>query len=231
MKLINKLLLLEMIFSLFLTVLLVTQVSAEIQTLGVFKMGANVSLIQTCSNCSFVNLTTIQYPDSSTEFIGRLMTKIGTDYNYTFTNTSQLGKYIVSTCGDVDTELTCVSYDFKITPSGSDSDSSQSLNLLGSLLIILLLGIVFFFIAHKSENKVAKISFYTFSVIIFIISVLYIVVIMQQTLFGFESILTGIETFWFVVKIGITIGILAFIIILFMIFLKAWKIKRGLYDE
>jgi len=47
------------------------------------------------------------------------------------------------------------------------------------------------------ENVVARITFFTFSIIVFIISILYSVVIIQQGLWGYESIITGIETFWF----------------------------------
>jgi len=62
-------------------------------------------------------------------------------------------------------------------------------------------------------------------------SILYTVVVMQQTLFGFDNILSGIETFWFVIKMLIGIGIFALLIIVVLILIKAWKIKRGYRDE
>jgi len=60
--------------------------------------------------------------------------------------------------------------------------------------------------------------------------ILYTVVTIQQVLFGFDSIVNAIETLWVVSKIGITIGGLALGIVVMLIMLKAWNIKRGLRD-
>jgi len=60
--------------------------------------------------------------------------------------------------------------------------------------------------------------------------ILYTVVTIQQVLFGFDSIVAGMETFLSVAKVGITIGSLALGIVIFLIMLKAWKIKRGLNE-
>ena len=95
---------------------------------------------------------------------------------------------------------------------------------------MILISGAFFFMAHKSENNVAKISFYSFAGIGIVMTILYTVIIMQQTLFGFDSILSGIENFWFVMKVGVWLGFLFMGVVIFMIMLKAWKIKRGLYD-
>jgi len=173
---------------------------------------------------------TINYPNGSTFIDNKDATPLGQGaFNYTI-NSPVTGEYeIQSFCYDGSYSYSNTDY-ITLTPSGTATDSSQSINLFGSLLLIIILGIAFFVIAFKSENVVAKISFYSFAVIILIISILYTLIIMQQTLFGFENILIGIESFWFVIKIGLTIGILAFGIVIFMVMLKAWKIKRGLYD-
>ena len=60
--------------------------------------------------------------------------------------------------------------------------------------------------------------------------ILYTVVTIQQVLFGFDNIVSGIETLWVVSKIGITIGAVAMGIVVLLIMLKAWRIKRGLDD-
>ena len=102
--------------------------------------------------------------------------------------------------------------------------------ILLMVFVMLILSVGLFFLAVKSESSLAKITFYTLSVITFIMVILYSVVSIQQTLFGFTAIITGIETFWFVVKMGLSVGILAFGVIVFLVLLKAWKVKRGLVD-
>ena len=53
----------------------------------------------------------------------------------------------------------------------------------------------------------------------------------QQNLYGFSALVEGTETFWFVMKSLLTIGIIAFFVIVGLVMLKAWKIKRGYVDR
>lgn len=111
-----------------LIVLVFPLISAEVQSLGNFQRGECVRLIQTCPNCTYVNITSVIYPNS-TQAIGMVsMTKIGTLFNYEFCNTSAVGQYIVNGVGDIDGEDTTWVYDFLITPRG------QSFSL-GDILI------------------------------------------------------------------------------------------------
>jgi len=117
-----------------------------------------------------------------------------------------------------------------ITPSGSLMNDGDSLVLFGSLLVMIILSTVFLFIAFKTENLPGRITLYTVSFIGFMMSVLYTVITIQQILFGFDSIINGIETFLFVGKIGFYLGFVILMIVVFLIMLKAWKIKRGFDD-
>jgi hypothetical protein len=120
--------------------------------------------------------------------------------------------------------------EFEVNPSGSEITSGKSIVLFSSLLLIILIGTIFLIIAFKSENKVMKISFFTFTSIIFVMSILYTIILMQQILFGFDNILIGIESFWFVGRFLVWIGFISLLVVIFFIMLKAWKIKRGLID-
>ena len=205
-----------------LTLLLINLSSAS---LGSFKQNECVN-IRTILNTTAVNISTIS--SSTTLYISNeAMTKSGLTFNYTFCNTSDPGTYIYDY---FDTEGNVYVNDFTITPSGFEINSGQSIGLFGSLILIILIGLMFFFIGSKSENKILKMFFYVFSIIIFVVSILYTVIIIQQTLFGFESILTGIESFWFVMKMLLSAGIVVSIVVIFLIMLKLWRIKRGLQD-
>jgi hypothetical protein len=107
--------------------LLVPLVYSEVQTLPTQQLNSCVNIPQTCSNCTYVNITQVTYPNMTTTIIGELMTSSGYNYNYSFCNTTLLGDYIVTTCGDVDGVLSCVNYDFLVTSTGTILETSQAI--------------------------------------------------------------------------------------------------------
>ena len=118
-----------------------------------------------------------------------------------------------------------------VTPSGFFIEESSAIIIIGSLFVMLLMSLGFFYLGNKTENVVAKISFFSIAGIVFLMVTLFTVVTIQQALYGVDSIVLGIETFLFVVKTLVTIGGLAFGIVIFLIMMKAWKIKKGQIDE
>jgi hypothetical protein len=124
----------------FVSLLLIGFVSAEVQSLGTFKQNQCVNVIQTCSNCTYANISSIVAPDS-TEVLGlSSMTKVGTKYNKTFCSTSSIGTYIVNGYADVDGVNTVWAYDFEVTPSGYTGTLGFSFILLGILGGLIVLG-------------------------------------------------------------------------------------------
>jgi hypothetical protein len=111
-----------------------------IPTLGVFKVNTCVELKQTCANCSFVNVTTIIFPDSSTATINDVMTKSGSGFNYTFCNNTMLGNYIVNGIGDPQGVLTIYAYDYSITTTGNNAPYTIPLFLGLAAFILLIMG-------------------------------------------------------------------------------------------
>ena len=92
-----------------------------------------INLIQTCSNCSYVNISSILYPNS-TEALGQVvMTKSGTSYNYTFCDTDSNGDYIVNGHGDDNGDTKVFQYWFKVSPSGKEGNE----NIIFILLVII----------------------------------------------------------------------------------------------
>lgn len=120
---------------------------------------------------------------------------------------------------------------FEVTPSGSIATISESTIIIATMFVILVLCLVFFFIGYNSEGNVSQLTFFTFSIIFFLIEILYTTIIAQQVLYGFFEILSGVESFWYIMKIGMTIGIVVFFVSVFMIMWKYWRIKRGMVDE
>ncbi|KKL25564.1 hypothetical protein LCGC14_2404000, partial [marine sediment metagenome] len=125
------------------SIFLVSIASAEIQTLGVFKQNTNVTLIQTCGTCTFNNITSVLYPNSSIALSNISMAKDGTFYSFILNNSFTItkGEYIVNGFGDLGGTNIVWNYNFLITPSGENN------NLLGFFIVtyLVLFGIVFVF--------------------------------------------------------------------------------------
>jgi len=206
-------------------------VSSEVNDYAPVKQGNCINVTQVCSSCTGVNVS-VKYTNGSYALYEGIMSRIGGgDWFYNYCDTDDVGRHDVTGHGDL--SGTDTGFDvlyFEVTPSGSVLDSASSTTLFGSLLVMLILSVIFIIMAMKNENLVGKLTLYSIAAIGFIMVILYTVVTIQQVLFGFDSIINGIETLWFVAKIGITIGSVAFGIVIFLIMLKAWNIKRGLRD-
>lgn len=127
--------------------------------LGTFKQEECVSLFQSCTNCTNVNITSVIQTgiNQTTYIINRPMTSIGADYNYTFCNTTSLGIYKYTTCGTGLEGFKCETIAFKITPTGDDL--TISLILMYALIFIILISLFVFLmfwgikIPYKNERN------------------------------------------------------------------------------
>lgn len=119
--------------------LIFPMLSAAEETLGVFKQGTCINLLQSCSNCTYNNITSVIAPNSDTALTEVEMTRTGTLYNYNFCSTSQIGKYIVNGFGNDDGIISTWTYDFEITPSGYKNSLGfyfVVIALLGAVIIL-----------------------------------------------------------------------------------------------
>ena len=131
--------------------------SAQIQSLGTFKLGDDINLIQTCDNCTFNNITSVLYPNSTQTISEFQMTKAGTIYNFTLSsdNVTEIGTYIVNGFGDLNGINTVWNYNFEITSSGFKVSNS---GIIYSVLLIIiffldLLVFIFIFILGNENHK------------------------------------------------------------------------------
>lgn len=139
----NKNIILGMMF-----LLLISFVSAEQQSFGTHQKNTCIDLIQTCSNCTFINTTAITA--KGVVIIEDInMSRKGTRYNYTLCNTTTLGEYIINMVGDVDGINTVVAANLFITPSGDEFSTGQG--ILYSFLFVIL--VIIFIISSVSGYK------------------------------------------------------------------------------
>ncbi len=131
-----------------LVIFLIIFVSAGIQTLGTFRLGDDVNLIQTCASCTFNNITSVLDPNGN-QVIGEFaMTKTGSVYNFTLKsgNVTLLGRYIYNGIGDVDGTNEIWGIDFFMTSFGTKVSNSGIIYSVLLLIIFAMDLLVFFLI-------------------------------------------------------------------------------------
>lgn len=135
----------KIFITLVLSVFLISLTSAAISDLGTFKQGECINLPQTCPDCSYNNISRIIVSPGSTIVLDSdvSMQKDDTFYNYTFCNTTLIGKYSIDGYGDLGGTKTTWNYFFLITPSGTIQNSvlNNPVFIILGLLSLLFLGL------------------------------------------------------------------------------------------
>ena len=126
---------------LFVIALVIVPLASAETTIGTYKQFKCVNLIQICSNCTYNNISSISYPDSTVALSGKGMQKTGTFYNYTFCDTTKVGTYIVNGFGDLDGTISVWNYNLEVTPTGEISRIGFFVLIFLLAYTILLVGI------------------------------------------------------------------------------------------
>lgn len=164
----NKLIMKSFILSVILGIILIScinYVSAEQQSLGEYDPNDCVRLIQTCGSCTYNNITSLVSPNSTTLLSEVEMIKSGTEYTYSFCNTSMEGTYIVNGVGDLDGTNTVWAYDFVIGKELTFGKAILNFGFIFVLVIFLVISIIGIF---KIENYVGRFVLYWISHILVI---------------------------------------------------------------
>ncbi len=223
----------KILLVLMLGIVLISFASATIQTLGTFQQGEDVNLIQTCASCTYNNITSILSPNSS-ELIGNFeMTQTGSVYNFTLDggNTTRLGEYIVNGLGDIDGTDTVWNYNFFITPTGQTLDNSQSLLILGLIVILILVTCAFLFAGYKIEYRPTKIFLIAMGVLFLMVTTgVAVSMIKELILVGstFSGIFVNIYRLMLILVSAGGIGLILYIIVMS---LRQFYAYRGLVGE
>lgn len=137
---------------LIMSIFLFSLCSAEQQTFGTFKKNECINLIQTCSNCTWVNITTIVYPNSEIADTDLIMLKAGTNYNYTFCKANQTGEYIINGIGDLNGIVTIWNYNLLVTTNGNNLATAGVIIFFSALFLILIGILLFMFIVGLAHT-------------------------------------------------------------------------------
>lgn len=140
----------HVIISMFILICIVAVASItsaqNIEHLGTFKQDSCIGILQTCANCTFVNITSVISDFRGKALGNRAMTKMGFEYNYTFCNTSVLSPYTYWTVGDVDGTETVVGVTFDVTADGNPTQDFPT------QFIFIALAVIFVFIGTLNDK-------------------------------------------------------------------------------
>lgn len=119
------------------------------------KEGGCIQLVQSCSNCSFVKITSVKFPNGNLKTISQNMTNISdTEYVYEFCNTSQVGNYNWYALGDLAGELKIEKMSFFVNYSGEGK--TPIFLVVYSLVLIACLGLMFLYARQREKIDFEK---------------------------------------------------------------------------
>lgn len=167
---------------------------ADTPLFGTFKKNTSINLIQTCSNCTFNNITSILYPNGSVMLSNLSMTKDGTNYNYTihynFSQTS--GRYLVNGFGDLDGVNTVWVYDYEINPQGIPQSQERTRAVSNAVYFLFFIGVLLFIgFLFVKESVPIKWTFFLISMMFFLQSLNFLFINLQD-----EVINPAIESYF-----------------------------------
>jgi hypothetical protein len=229
-----------LIVSCILLIFLIYNINAAQESLGNFRQNDCVNLIQTCSNCTSNNITSVLYPNSTQALGLESMTKTNSVYNYTFCYTSALGIYTINGLGDSNGVDEIWVYDFEITPTGNVLNTSQGILYIFMLIVMLLIFAFTLYAAvvipyqnnRNSYDEIIQVNWKKYLKMfaggISYVSLVWIVYLAWNLSYGYLQ-MRGVGTFFkyiFTLMIGLSLPVFASIVILFTVsFINDKKIQ------
>lgn len=198
-------------------------------TLPPTALGDCKELIQTCANCTFVNITKIYYPQSNGSSLNLNvgMTAFANTYNYTFCDNNYLGTYMYSTIGNPDGSSGQGNVCYKVTPSGTIFTNELSIPLFLPMGLMLLLALFFFFFAGMMAKPEYKLTFIIFAGVFVVFTIAFGIVASREVLWGFPLLYGFVNSFYriFIITI-VSAAIITAIILMFFVVTRTFS-RRG----
>lgn len=189
----------KQIFLLLLAILfIVPMISAECAYYGTFKLNENITLVQTCSDCTWINITGVTAPDSSSALAETPMLVVGGQFQYLFTNASEMGTYTVTGRGD-DSYADVWCYTFNTNGSGQIVSNSQTTLIIIGIVVMLIVCAFFFVLSMVFKHPGTKIFLMALSSITLIVLIGIIASNAETYLAEFPNLVNIYHTYYIAV--------------------------------
>ncbi len=122
----------KILLTIILGIFLITLASASLDSLGTVKQNDCINISQTCSTCTYVNISSISSNKNSNLVSNVEMSSFGNgEWRYEFCSTNIISRYDVKGQGDVSGVDSSFAVYFDVTPSGF-------INTLGFYIVLLI---------------------------------------------------------------------------------------------
>jgi len=137
---------------------MITLVSSANPSFGIFKQNDCFEIKQICfingTQCSFCNITSIDYPNGTRAVSNLVMTKRSGDFNYSYCNSEILGNYNVNGYCTYGTDVTKPwTAFFEITGTGFEFNQSRSFFYIGLIILLIFLLLITVFGIYVLPSK------------------------------------------------------------------------------
>lgn len=206
----------------------------------VYEQSTNLTLSVPCTNngdvCSGSTIcsATIINPDQLVLLNEANMTQNGAvfEVNLSDNQTNVLGQYEFSVSCCAGPKCFSKALIFLITPSGAEPISSGQGTVLFIIMgVMFFVAVIFFVIGFRAKSVFGKTAGITGGCLMILILILYSLLVANEVVASSPSLVEGFETFYFVIKMLGTILVAGLFVVIFLVSLKAWKIRRGLIDR
>jgi hypothetical protein len=213
-------------------------VEAQQQTLGFFKEGECIDLVQNCANCTYVNISRVSLVSTfNTSIIldsDVSMTKRNTVYNYTFCDTNTSGEYIVDWNADPNGITTIGNYNLFVSSSGIPHSESRTNALTRSIYFFMIFSIITFIGGFVFKKPAIKTTFFLSSALLILttINLVHVTLVdelINPSIVGFFDNFTAIS--FILVRFIFTIIIVLWIVVLFATMFDYKKKKKKEREE
>ena len=111
---------------------------------GTYKQGQEINLLQTCADCTSINISKITAPNGTILISNVEMTKDESSFNYTLNSsyTTALGTYTVNGIGNPEGTDEVWTYNFYVNYRGDTITSAQAMLYIGFIIVIVLVFIL-----------------------------------------------------------------------------------------
>lgn len=226
----------KILLSFILAIFLISSISAQ----DMRFTGEQNEIIDVTETCSFNDLPcpstfscniTIENPRQNVIVLNEPMTRNETIYNYSLTQTSELGIYEAKQvyCSDGNNNGTS-SFFFRITSTGAEPiDTGKGLTILGTFIVLIVATLFFLVFAIFTKNVPFKIFFVGLSLLLMVSTVGFVASTMQQVLSTFDTIVSTMGNFYILLTILLTAGGIGLFVYLVVMALKSFDSTRNFF--
>lgn len=221
------------LFTFLLMFLFIINFTSALTCWDTVQKDSNVSLIQKCPSCTYVNITSINYPNG-TVFLNDGMTanSNGVDFNYTLQDSTQLGTITYTTLGDKDGREQIEDLCLEITLDGSEGmNESQSIIVFSGIFLLMLVATVLGLVGFRFKNGAVSLALVSLSVLLFVFAVGMVANIFELSLGTFSGIINNYSTIYVLSIILVGIGGFLLVVWLINFVLQLWWKNRGITDK